>query len=553
MRTLLFQLLFIACLAGILFTCKEKVERTPPTFAPVSVTGVGVNSAELTSAITKSGNEQILDHGFTLSQSEDQPAIDDHNIKLGAIDRATPTPIAFNGSLAGLQTATDYYVLAFAMLESGPVFSEAVKFRTSNVVQPAVKTEGHESVAFNSARLRGAIVGKGSYAISEYGIVWGGGANPTTASASKFSVKEDATSLPHSFSTDATGLAPGTTYHYRAYVLSNGVTTYGADLTFRTLNEVQPVVETGEAKPGDRSAYLTGQITAKGSSAISQYGVCWSTAADPTVSGDKFVHSGDVADVPKIFDGTAGNLAPGITYHYRAFVTMNGVTTYGADKTFATGTVGPHIITNPATVITINSAVLNANIGSAGSHPVTEIGIVWSRTVTNPVLDGSSKASKSTAGINFPHDFSFTASNLVTGSVYYFRAYAIANGVVYYGNSRSFSTQAVVMPTVSTSTTFTKDNGRQEYIVNGGVTKQGTYPVARYGFEYSIGSTGFSSASAQQVSLTPTSPRASTFSFSDGIPMHRCLYLYYRAFVVDTKGNKVVGEVRSINAGPCIN
>jgi hypothetical protein len=45
---------------------------------------------------------------------------------------------------------------------------------------------------------------------------------------------------------------------------------------------------------------------------------------------------GDVTTFPKSFQVYAQGLVDDNLYHYRAFVTMNGVTTYGADKTFKT-------------------------------------------------------------------------------------------------------------------------------------------------------------------------------------------------------------------------
>ncbi|HEV7380606.1 MAG TPA: fibronectin type III domain-containing protein, partial [Dyadobacter sp.] len=316
--------------------CEEKMELLPPTLSAVSITDVGVTTAGLTSAITKSGNQEILDHGFTISLSSDAPVIEENSIKKGAIDRATPTPIAITAPLTGLQTATEYYVHAFVLLQSGPVFSEGVIFKTSNVQQPNVKTEGFEAVTMNSANLRGSILAKGSYPIAEYGIVWSGTTNPTTASASKYAVKKDVPNIPASFSIDARDLSPNTTYHFRAYAISNGITSYGADLSFKTSDEVQPKVQTGEAKANRSLAILYGEITGKGSTPITQYGICLATRQNPTVADAKVSVGNDVNQVPFTYSATFLNLSSGTTYHYRAFATMNGVTTYGENRTFQT-------------------------------------------------------------------------------------------------------------------------------------------------------------------------------------------------------------------------
>jgi len=418
--------------------CEEKLDLLPPTLSAVSVTEVGVTTAKISSAITKSGNQEILDYGFTISLSADAPVIGDGSIKKGAIDRATPTPIAINASLTGLQTATEYYIHAFAQLESGPIFSEGVKFKTSNVQQTDVKTQGSDSVRYNSARLIGVVALKGTYPISEYGIVWSGADNPTTESGSKYSVKSDVSAVPFSFATHARGLAPNTTYYFRAYVISNGVTSYGANLSFKTENEIQPKIITGESKTATRLSYLWGEITARGSSSISQYGICWSVNANPTVSGEKILFNGDVNTIPYSFGGEARNLSPATTYFYRAFVTMNGVTSYGDNRTFRTAAERqPTVVTGDANSRDY-SAILSGSVTSGGDAAITQYGICWSLSA-NPTTS-SSKLLFNGNITAFPKTFQVNAQNLSDATLYNYRAYVIMNGITTYGANKTFRT-----------------------------------------------------------------------------------------------------------------
>jgi len=418
--------------------CEEKLDSLPPTLSTVSITDVGVTTAKLSSAITKSGNQEILDHGFTVSLSADPPIIAESSIKKGAIDRATPTPVVIDASLNGLQTATEYYVHAYVLLKSGPIFSEGAKFKTSNVQQSDVKTQGSDSVRYNSARLIGLIASKGTYPISEYGILWSGADNPTTESGSKYSVKSDVSAVPFSFATHARGLAPNTTYYFRAYVISNGVTSYGSILSFRTENEIQPRVQTGESKPAARLSYLWGEITARGSSSISQYGICWSTAANPTVSGEKLLFNGDVNAIPYSFGGEARNLTPGTTYFYRAFVTMNGVTSYGENRTFRTpGERQPTVVTGDANSRDF-SAILSGSVTSGGDAAITQYGICWSLSA-NPTTS-SSKLLFNGNITSFPKTFQVNAQNLSDATLYNYRAYVITNGITTYGANKTFRT-----------------------------------------------------------------------------------------------------------------
>ena len=435
---------FIPTILTAIFTvvffsaCEETLDPIPPTLSNISITEVGVNTANFSSAITKAGNQEILDHGFAVSLSDGTPIIDDKSIKRGAIDMATPTPIAITGSLANLQTATDYYLHAFVVLKSGPIFSEVAKFKTSDVQQPGIRTDGFDAVTYNSAQLKGSITAKGSYPISEYGIVWSGVENPTTESASKYVVKSDVGSVPATFSTEARGLSPNTTYHFRAYVISNGVTSYGADLSFITSGEVQPRVQTGDAKVSTRIAALFAQITAQGSSPISQYGICWSTQQNPTVGENNFVYNDGVSAVPKSYSGEAQNLTPSTTYFYRAFVTMNGVTSYGENRTFRTsGERQPTVVTGDANSRDY-SAILSGSITAAGDAAISQYGICWSLTA-NPTTS-SSKLLFNGNITSFPKSFQVNATNLSDATEYNYRAYVIMNGVTTYGVNKTFRT-----------------------------------------------------------------------------------------------------------------
>ncbi|TDE14812.1 hypothetical protein [Dyadobacter psychrotolerans] len=423
---------------GFFSACEETLDPIPPTLSNISITAVGVNTANFSSAISKSGNQEILDHGFTVSLSDGAPVIDDKSIKRGAIDMATPTPIAITGALSNLQTATEYYLHAFVMLKSGPIFSEGAKFKTSNVQQPGIRTDGFDAVTYNSAQIRGSITAKGSYPVSEYGIVWSGTDNPTTESSSKYTLKSDVGNVPAFFSTEARGLSPNTTYHYRAYVISNGVTSYGADVSFRTSDEAQPKVQTGDAKVGTRVASLFAQITALGSSPITQYGICWSTLPNPTVASNKFVYNDAVNQVPKSYFGEALNLAPSTTYYYRAFVTMNGVTTYGDSRTFRTAIERqPTVVTGDANPRDY-SAVLSGSVTAAGDAAVSQYGICWSLTA-NPTTSNSKLLFNGNI-TSFPKNFQVNATNLSDETSYNYRAYVIMNGVTTYGANRTFRT-----------------------------------------------------------------------------------------------------------------
>lgn len=80
-----------------------------------------------------------------------------------------------------------------------------------------------------SATLAGNVTDTGGGTVSTRGVCWATTENPTTDNS-----KTETTGTTGAYTVSATGLLPGTLYHYRAYVTTENSTTYGADVTFRT-------------------------------------------------------------------------------------------------------------------------------------------------------------------------------------------------------------------------------------------------------------------------------------------------------------------------------
>jgi hypothetical protein len=134
-----------------------------------------------------------------------------------------------------------------------------------------------------------------------------------------------------------TGLAPGTTYHYRLVVTNTDGTTTGADKTFTTASA--PTVTTGGASNvKQNSVTLSGTVDAHGQPATFtfQYG----TAA---AYGSQTVSAGVPAGTgPVTVTRTITGLKAGQGYHYRLVATNATGTANGSDATFKTkGRVAP--------------------------------------------------------------------------------------------------------------------------------------------------------------------------------------------------------------------
>jgi hypothetical protein len=94
------------------------------------------------------------------------------------------------------------------------------------------------------------------------------------------------------------------------------------------INRDPPVVVTTIAtSTGDVSAVSGGNVTSGGSSAVTNRGVVYGTAAGPTIATNR-IESGTGTGS---YSSTLTNLIPGITYYYRAFAQNNAGTAYGAE------------------------------------------------------------------------------------------------------------------------------------------------------------------------------------------------------------------------------
>lgn len=103
---------------------------------------------------------------------------------------------------------------------------------TATTVAPTLTTTAASNISFTTATSGGNISSDGFAPVTDRGVVWSLGANPTTAS--NLGITHDGTGTG-AFSSALSGLAPGTTYHIRAYATNSIGTSYGADLTFTTL------------------------------------------------------------------------------------------------------------------------------------------------------------------------------------------------------------------------------------------------------------------------------------------------------------------------------
>jgi outer membrane protein assembly factor BamB len=191
---------------------------------------------------------------------------------------------------------------------------------------PVVITNAATLIASYSATLNGLVEphGLSTTVYFQYG--------PTTSYGSTTSTQTKSGNTYQSVTTNVTGLAASTTYHFRIVATNSAGTRFGSDGTFTTRTATgAPFVMTNPAnKIGSSSARLNGTVDPHGitTSVYFQYGPTTSygnTTASQIKTGDTFQNvSVDIT-----------GLTAGTNYHFRIAATNSAGTRYGFDRTFA--------------------------------------------------------------------------------------------------------------------------------------------------------------------------------------------------------------------------
>jgi len=148
------------------------------------------------------------------------------------------------------------------------------------------------------------------------------------------------------------------------------------------------------------------------------------------------------------------NLTPQSTYHFRIVAVNAGGTSYGAARTFTTTSPGPpapEVTTQPASSISISSAILNGSINPRGSE--TMYFFEYGPTL----MYGCNTATSSAGSGSSPVAVNRQVNNLLPSQGFHCRlvAYSAGGGVL--GNDIAFTTPS--LPTQYTVTAAAGANG----------------------------------------------------------------------------------------------
>jgi uncharacterized protein (TIGR02145 family) len=436
------------------FTTSQIVVATLTTTAASAITSTTASSG---GTISSNGGGDITARGVCWSTAANPTTADNKT------SDATGTG-TFTSSLTGLLPGTTYHIRAYATNVAGTAYGNDLTFTTLAVV-PTLTTTAASGITTTAAASGGNISSDGGSAVTARGVCW----STTTGPVATGSHTSDGTGTG-SFTSSITGLTANTTYYVRAYATNSIGTAYGSEISFKTAQVVVPTVTTTAASAiTSTTATSGGNVTADGGGSVTARGVCWATTANPTTANSKTTDATGTGT----FTSSLTGLTAGTTYHIRAYATNSAGTAYGSDLTFTTTAVVPTLTTTAISGITQTTASSGGNISSNGGAAITAKGVCWG-TTSGPVATGSHTTDGS-------GDAAFTSSitGLTPGTRYYVRAYATNSIGTAYGNELSFTSGAVVVPTLTTTaassiTTTTAVSGGNITSAGGGtVTAKG--------------------------------------------------------------------------------
>ena len=492
---------------------------------PIVVTkdagGITTISAVLTGEVTNNdAANEIEERGFCWA-TESQPTIAGTHHNCGG-DTGVGTS-TFSHNISNLQDDATYYFRAYIKTNFGVIYGEEKSFKTVEITLPTVATSNVTNIKASSATCGGNVTSDGNGTVTARGVCWSTNPNPMINDN-----KTNNGSGTGTFTSNLTNLTENTTYYVRAYATNEKGTSYGEERSFKTEEMTLPTVTTSYVSNITIStAICGGNVTSDGNGTVTARGVCWSTNPNPTINDNKTNNGSGTGT----FTSNLTNLTENTTYYVRAYATNEKGTSYGEERSFKTEEMTlPTVTTSYVSNITISTAICGGNVTSDGNGAVTARGVCWS-TSPNPTINDNKTNNGSGTG-----SFTSNLTNLTENTTYYVRAYATNEKGTSYGEERSFKTEEMTLPTVTTS--YVSNITISTAICGGNVTSDGNGTVTARGVCWST-------SPNPTINDNKTSDGSGTGTFTSNLTNLTDNTTYYvRAYATNEKGTSY-GEEKS--------
>lgn len=312
------------------FTTTEAQEGEKPDVNTLTIEDVTTTTAIAEGELVSEGDSPVTEMGFVWD-TESKP-----DVGLQTKIQSEISTGVFSEMLSDLETATTYFVRAYAVNEYGISYGDELSFETeeeTTIILPDIETVSVEEIDETEATITGNLVSSGGGTVTVKGFVWGTDPAPVIDQDNKTS--EDGE--PGLFSTTIDDLEPGVNYFVRAYATNEEGTAYGNELEFTTLEEDEgdiPTVTTAAVMGITSTGAISGgNVTDDGGSEVTSRGVVWSLNPDPDINSASMTVDGSGRGS---FVSVLSDLIPSTKYYVRAYATNNNGTAYGPQLEFET-------------------------------------------------------------------------------------------------------------------------------------------------------------------------------------------------------------------------
>ena len=363
---------------------------------------------------------------------------------------ASSSNVNVSFDLSNLNSNTTYYFRTVASNNFGIAYGSILSFTTqpgqSNNNAPSVTTNSASNVAQTYATLNGTVNPNNSF--TSVWFEWGSTASLGSVAGFQ-NIGNSGSNI--NFSASLSSLIPNVTYYFRAVAQNSFSTVYGSILSFTTNQNNQsgaPQAFTNSATNLTmNSAVLQGSISPNNANGTLTYGWFeWGTTFSlGNTTGFQSLGSSYYGNVD--FSANLNNLQPNTIYYFRAVAQNSYGTSYGSILSFVTinygygsGSIAPSVVTADVSGITLNSAIMQSFVNPNGANAVAWF--EWGRTQSLGFMTNRQFVSNQ----NNSNRVSETITNLLPGTLYYFRAVAQNNFGTSYGVISYFATLAINLP-----------------------------------------------------------------------------------------------------------
>jgi hypothetical protein len=371
-----------------------------------------------------------------------------------ALESATATTLTSAApitlSKTGLTASTTYYFQAIGRnLNQSPSldqYGEVLSFVTA--FAPSVTTSQVTLFGIDTATVPGIITANGALTTGSFCLSTSEASTDGILNTCQFTFSTTPSTTSGSnivITADAIGLTQATTYYYQAIGDNSQGTSYGEILNFTTLAGAPIATTVAASNVANTTATINGRINPSGAATTVKF--CWGTSSS--------LSSCTLSDTVTVVSASAGlssaslnltGLTAGTSYYFRIEGTNSQGSAQGSILSFKAG--APAAQTQPATLVTSSSAVLNGSVKANGSD-VTSVQFCLA---TDPTLNGNGSGAIATctsttnanpatflATVTIANPESLTVnSGITSGTTYYFQIIAVNGRGTSYGEVLSF-------------------------------------------------------------------------------------------------------------------